>query len=391
LRLEELEVSGFRNLARQNISFGPQVNLLTGQNGQGKTSLIEAVFVLSHGKSFRGAKIKELAAWPEQTAAESICTIRGLFATADGKKEVLCRVSGAKRSIKINGKAVENASAFYGQTRSVVFTPDELQIVKGPPSLRRHFVDRLLAQADARYVDHLVHYQRALKSRNKVLAAAQEKQKTAELPSLVASWNTILARHAVVVSAKRKELCAEMETHFADYYQQIVSASGSAETVSCSYRSELIEQGAGDDEQRAKQLYDETLSRDLRKGVTSLGPHRDDLQLYIGSASAMHDSRQTASQGQTRSIALALTLAACRLLRERSGEAPILLLDDVESELDSLRRSSLGKILRETTSQVIITATDVSHLAEEAGLETKLMHITGGNIIPGNQPASRVN
>jgi DNA replication and repair protein RecF len=381
LRLEQLEVVGFRNLKDQKISLPAEATFIIGNNGQGKTSLLEAVFLLSHGKSFRSAKVTDLIRWPDPSTGVpgNYCLVSGLFLTANGKKSVTFEVKDGKRAISINGKRVEKAKNFYGQTRSVVFTPDELQLVKGPPALRRQFMDRILAMADSYYVESLVQYQRTIHSRNKVISdGAAKHTSAAQLSALLRSWDVLLARHATVIAKKRLDLSQEIQPYFAEFYSCLVSGGGAKEAVACRLHTELVADHAVLDEAAIVQLYAAGVMRDLRFGTTRLGPQRDDLQLLLDTGFGLRNSRQTASQGQGRCVALALKLAAAKLLLEHTGEAPILLLDDVESELDQTRRSALYKLLKKLSSQVIITSTEVSELVSDPELKSAALCISGG-------------
>ena len=355
MHIHQLALSGFRNLQPQSISFEKRVSLVTGRNGQGKTSLLEAVFFLAHAKSFRTSKIRDVLRWGEDGASSITgAELQAKVETADGLKEIECRISGGKSKARINGIAVEQASGFYGQLSCVVFTPDELQIVKGPPQGRRKYLDRILVSVDRGYVDKVVQYHRAVKSRNAVLHEMKDRRDSA---STLAPWDTLVARFGVEIIKTRLELIEEIQPLVLSYYQQL---SSSSESIAMEYSSKLIRDGVLCSAEEVENLLRDVLDKDLMRKSTALGPHRDDLNLNIDSGFGNKLARSAASQGQARSYALALKMASIEYLSGKLGEPPVVLLDDVESELDEHRREALYRLLSELQSQTILTATELS-------------------------------
>ncbi len=274
---------------------------------------------------------------------------------------------------------MERAASFFGVTRCIVFTPDELELVKGPPSFRRQFIDRTLSMIDTLYLENLVQFHRALKNRNRVLAAASSKQDRAEVNHILLPWNNILSRHARVIAEKRSDFSAAMSPRISHFYKAL--CSGAFEDAACKFESELVVHHVCLTHDDLMELYSKHLAKDLRFRTTTCGPQRDDLHLLLDTGFGFKNSRQIASQGQARCLALALKLAAAELILERTGEAPILLLDDVESELDRSRREALYHLLRALNSQTIITTTDQFDLTASRALNCQVMNICAGEVV----------
>lgn len=388
MQLKQLELYRFRNLLNQTIAFPSRVTLVSGKNGQGKTSLLEAVFFLAHAKSFREPRSRELIRWPGEHDLPSRgepqqSRLKGMIESADGEKEIECRLSGSKNTAYLNGSRIERAGSFYGQLACVVFTPDELQLVKGPPHGRRAFLDRIFAAVDRTYVETSVQYQRAVKSRNSVLASARElgygpQQLRRELDP----WSRLAAVHGVEIVSRRLALLGQLTPKVVKYYKQLLGPEG-AESVDAVYESRLAANGEAVTAEQAEEMLDECLQRDLARKATSLGPHRDDIELLLEADFGRRSARVAASQGQARSLALSLKMAAIDFLFEKLGEPPVVLLDDVESELDRSRKGALYGLVSEFSSQVIITATEISPLLVDAVEDPYRLTVSAGEIRPG--------
>jgi len=215
MRLKNLELKQFRNLASQTVSFSERVTLITGKNGQGKTSLLEAIYLLGQSKSFREFRAKELVCWGSNNQE---CQVDSTVDTEDGTKNVSYKVINGSRQVFINKERVKKASNFYGLVKSVEFIPDDLQLIKGEPSLRRRFIDKVLAMVDKNYVDSLVHYQRALKNRNALLKSffknGSKPSTHSELIANLAPWDSALAGHGREVCIKRLAFVKAIESLF---------------------------------------------------------------------------------------------------------------------------------------------------------------------------------
>ena len=391
--LKELTVSGFRNLRPQKIGFNKQVTVISGQNGQGKTSLLEAIYLLSHNRSFRPGKLRDVISWDiiqtkravesaiSLPAAENLATVEATLRGEDGEREIKIAIRPSSREVSVNGKTVKQFKDFFGQLKTVAFTPETLQLVKGPPQFRRSFLDRILAMVDPVFVDASLHYHRALKNRNIVLNS----NKLDEL----SLWDELLATYGAEVCQRRAELSSWIAERVGRAYQEV--SAGAEEQVALDYESDFLgEKGRGLNKQILSNADIQAelvgrLDRDRRLKTTSFGVHRDELEISITVKSSSHDARLVASQGQARSIALALNFAAIDYLAERSGEPPLILLDDVESELDNSRRAALLAHVAAGKNQVLITSTDASNytaknLNSGLPLDVSLMQVADGEL-----------
>jgi len=349
LFLHSISLSGFRNLSAGSYEFSSRVSSIYGRNGQGKTSFLEAIYLLAHSKSFRTSKNRELIAW---SAARGSAEIEARITTQNGEQKLRVALLPRSREVWLNDKKVDSVLGFYGQVRVVIFTPEELQLVKGPPQQRRHFIDRTLAMVDPLFVKNALHYQRALKNRNALLTAKE--RRPGELPI----WDRLLIEHGRVLAEKRRDFSGYIDTETRRLYADISKGSVVDEKVEVCYESNFLrENGELKDAGELEVEYGENIERDFKRGSTSIGVHRDDLQLGLDTGEGFHDARSSASQGQARTFALALKLASLSFLRKHSEEDPILLLDDVESELDEPRRHALYKSLKNSRSQVFLSGT----------------------------------
>jgi DNA replication and repair protein RecF len=382
LRITQLSVRGFRNLVEQEIDLNHDAVLFAGKNGQGKTSVLEAIFTLSQGKSFRSSHAREMLSWDTAYAIlPHVAICEGEFETRDGNKHVRFEVSAEKRQVFLNEKPVIAAHKFYGQVACSVFTPDDLQLVKGAPAERRRFLDRLLSTVDAEYVEHLVQYQRTLKQRNAVLnRAAKDNWTERRIEQELAPWTEMLISHGLIICDKRQRLCLELGKTVASYYQRLSADSPSRESLSLRLESGYLQQDGLRSREELLSTYLEQRTRDYRRQATNLGVHRDDLQLFLDSGCGPKDAKMAASQGQSRTSALSLVLAGIDYAKSSLQEPPIVLLDDVESELDSGRREALGRLIVELKAQVIVTATDISEAFRAPVRELKIFKIEAGKI-----------
>jgi len=343
LFLNSISVSNFRNILSCELNFNSRVAVFVGQNGQGKTSLLEAIYLLSHSKSFRTNRstelISKLAGGPTEATA--------ILDTADGTKNLSYRYQNSKREVFINGNKVTSASQFYGTAKVIDFTPDDLFLVKGSPSERRRFIDKILAIVDKEYLESLVRYQRALKNRNALLINSKPSQK---LQAELALWEAPLIENGKLVSQKRAQLIALLSLEAGRIYSKLAQNNELFEVNYKSHFTKELDQASE---------YQKRYNRDLKLKTTSFGVHRDELEINLNSGFGMSAAKEIASQGQTRSVALALKLAGIECLKSASfGEDPIVLLDDVESELDQKRRSFLLEYLIGIKSQIFIATTN---------------------------------
>lgn len=386
--LRELELLGFRNLANTRVAFKTPVTLIVGRNGQGKTSLLEAVYLLALPRSFRTGHVRDVVQWPElsekfasDTPRFNGCRVRGMVSTASGEKEICYEIVDGRRTVLVNGKRAERAGAFFGQLTAVIFTPEELHLVKGAPLLRRQFIDRTISLIDHRYIDSLVAYQRALKSRNTILRSS--KTATSPLHLELSAWDEILVDNALYILKQRLEFSREISSTIDGYYAALSRSAPYAERVAIQIRSNVLDsQGTIPHRGDLLKRLEQTRERDKVTASTSIGIHRDDLEILFDSGFGKRDAKGSTSQGQAKSISLALKLSAIEFVRKITQESPMLLLDDVESELDDERKRSLYEMLQSFDSQVLVSATSVSAAFTSVLGPVSELEVADGKISP---------
>ena len=399
--ISEIELFRFRNLEQQRLQFAPGLTVIVGKNGHGKTSLLEAIYLLSQPRSFRGARPRELPRWsglPAESAGieppGGYCRVAANVETAAGPVAVGYEIQDGDRSVFVNGKPVTRLGSFLGQVTSVEFTPDELSLLKGPPANRRQFLDRTLAMIKPGYIEQLVSYNRAVKNRNKVLTTLLSKGGAA-IEKLLGPWDEAMIAYGRTVVEARMELTAALADPFKQAHHGLTAAdsertenncTAEEESVALVYRSTFIKGMEIKSPDEIRQQLLESRERDLRYRSTSFGAHHDDLIVYLRNPqdSEKEFGREVAhggaSQGQIRSAALSLKVASARLISNRTGDEPILLLDDVESELDEQRRHNLYGLILELGHQVFVTTTDLSRTFAGRFPEAKILSMDKGRI-----------
>ena len=344
MRIKSAKLNNFRNYETCEFTPCAGVNVLLGDNGQGKTNLLEAMYLCCTGRSHRTHSDRDLIRYDADFASVYVESEK-----TDGSHqvEVIMPVSG-KRKIKIAGREVSRSGELMGHVTGVLFSPEDLKTVKDGPAERRRFVDMALSQISPGYYYALQRYARALKQRNEVLRAAQFQ------PSMMAtidSWDEQLAAAGAELMGRRREYIGRLNQLAAEVHDEI---SDGRERLEIKYLPSVT---AGDDVQSALDMLFAARENDLKRMTTSVGAHRDDVQLLI----AGRDVRAFGSQGQQRTAALAMRLAELSVMRDELEEWPMLMLDDVMSELDPSRRRQLVKRL--SGIQTFITCTDEDDLA----------------------------
>lgn len=378
MRLNQLVLRNFRSYTDCEIDFTDRMNLIVGENAQGKTTLLEAIYFLSTAKSHRTYPDNELI-----RHNESWFYLRGKIAAADSSHtnpdahnlepldlitvEVSNELSGKKR-FKFNGVLQKKLSEWIGQFNVVFFSPESLTLVKGSPADRRRFIDLLISQINAAYLNSLQNYQFALKQRNELLKQIRSKQAN---PDLLDPWDDMLIAEGISIIQTRVRIFADLKAYVQAKHAEL---TGEREILELKYQPSP-EKIDGAMEQEATELFRSGLkssrSYDILRGMTSLGPHRDDFKLILEAQSAgtmyFREAKAFGSQGQQRTIALALKLGELELIRETTGKTPIVLLDDVFSELDGERSSFLFNLLGQLNAQTFITSTQQEAWVPELG------------------------
>lgn len=344
--IKKLRAESFRNIKSAEIEFSPGVNLLLGKNAQGKTNIIECIYMFSRGKSFRHTDDKNLVRFGDEGFRIGI-----EYENKKGTGTLEYALFGKERKRLKNGYKTEKVAEMLGSFSAVLFYPDDLLLVKGGPEERRLFLNVAISQCHPSYVGIYADYKRALENRNCILKNASKGFYIDE--SELDAWSELMARYAADIYKERREYIKKLEVYAAEV---IADISSGKEKINISYQSDIPDMEEGEELSRddAERLYKSILKErinDERKAGTSLfGPHRDDMEIEINGVSA----RSYASQGQQRSIVLALKLAEGEVCRSILGEYPVFLLDDVLSELDEQRQSYIMSGL--SGRQIIITA-----------------------------------
>ena len=349
--IQKVKLKQFRNYDALELKLVPGVNLFFGSNGSGKTNLLEAVHYCALGRSHRTTQDREVIARDKELAACGVTLQK-----RDGLHEVAVKLvaSGDKRKqVFIDGKRAARLAGLMGTLQCVIFSPEDLDLVKDGPSVRRRFLDMLLSQLSTSYFTALQSYQQALSQRNMLLRALKfsESRRGAETMDL---WEDAMAKAAAIILPARRDCCERLAREAAKRYRAI--SGRDEEQFSLSYLS-CIENSEQIGEHMASQ-WAQRREEDIRRGTTTFGLHREDIGLMIRGK----DMRLFASQGQIRTAALALKLSELSVFQELAGEPPVLLLDDVMSELDLTRRTRLLDEIRGV--QTLITCTDESDLGQ---------------------------
>jgi DNA replication and repair protein RecF len=345
MQLVAVEVLLFRNLRQVLVTPHPRMNVLAGPNGQGKTNFLEAIFLLGTLRAFRGGGLDELVSFGESQAY-----VRGRVSRGAVERlfEVGLRCGAVRQKrARIDGKAVRAAGDYFGGFNVVLFAPEDLRLVRGAPAERRRFLDRAVSNAMPQFLPEAQTYDRILRSRNALLREyLKGKSDGAELLSV---FDEQLAAAGAALVRRRRRFLADLLPRVQAAHESITR---SGLTLGLGYDSKLVSQ---DDELSAELLVALRAARrrDLERGFTGPGPHGDDLEIQLNG----HPARFHASQGQVRAIILALKVAEIEHLTQVLGEPPILLLDDVSSELDPERTTYLFEFIGGLSCQAYLTTT----------------------------------
>ncbi|HIU31210.1 MAG TPA: DNA replication/repair protein RecF [Candidatus Caccousia avistercoris] len=353
MKILELELEHFRNLSPGLFRPHEEVNVIWGDNAQGKTNLLEAVWLFTGGRSFRGARDGELVALGQEEAA-----LRLSFYSQERQQEARITLRGGRRSAVLNGVPKRGMAELVGSFCAVIFSPEHLSLVKGGPAERRAFLDSALCQVKPPYASVFARYQHTLSQRNALL---KDIPRHPELMDTLSIWDERLCRYGEVMVRERGRYLEQFSQAAAEFYAGI---SGNREQLSLQYQPS--HQGTLAEALAASRR------EDVRSGHTTAGPHRDDVAVSLSGLQA----RAFASQGQQRSIVLAMKLAEARLLARACGEEPVVLLDDVLSELDASRQDYLLNSLH--GRQVFLTCCEPQAAARLK--QGALFHVEGGGL-----------
>ena len=336
--INKIILKNFRNYEQQEIELNPHINIFYGDNAQGKTNILEAIFINGFGKSFRTSKEKEMIKFGEEFLETKI-----FYQKSDREGNIKIRIAD-KKLIEINGVKIKKLSELIGKLNLVIFTPDDIQILKNGPDKRRRFLDMMIGQLRPKYVYILNLYLKTLEQRNNYLRQIREDNKSENMLEI---WDEKLAEYAENICKYRSEFIQKLNNEIKKIHPKVTENNEKLEIkyiTECNDREEYVK------------LLKQRRKLDIIKGYTTKGIHRDDFKCFINEK----EIEVYGSQGQHRTAILSLKLAELYVIYKEIGEYPILLLDDFMSELDEKRRKSFLSYIKDT--QVIITCTDKMEL-----------------------------
>ena len=374
MRIKSLKLLYFRNYLSANIEVHPSLNVLVGNNANGKTNIIESIFCLALGKSYRTKSDSECIMFGEAATAMS-CVVN----KNDKNLDIMLGINNKGKSAKIAGIKKTKLTDFVGELNVVLFSPEDLQLVKGSPALRREFINREFYQYSRIYHKYYLMYQHLLKQRNSYLKDMRKNPKDEMSLAYLETITSQLAKVAMYITKERVSFVHEIS---ALTYRNMLNISNGQETLKIKYKSSVLESlnitDVNDTNFTEENLVKVMMKRsfdDIMRGSTKIGPHQDDLEFYINDL----DAKMYASQGQQRSIVLSLKLAEINYLKSKTGTYPVLLLDDVLSELDKNRQLKLLDAINENV-QTFITTPSISDIKEDLLKKAKVFKIENGNI-----------
>ena len=375
MKLTELNLHHFRNYDEAQVEFSPQINVLIGENAQGKTNLLESIYVLAMTRSHRTNNDRELIEFGKDAAQ-----IKGTVQRELGSLKLELDIGKHGKKAKANHLEKARLSEYLGQLNVILFAPEDLALVKGAPTVRRRFIDMEFGQVSPKYLHDLTQYRDILKQRNRYLKQLQSHEAQDQLYLEVLSEQLAAVGGAII--SQRVKFLSELEGYAQELHQSITQGR---ENLTFEYSSAVKDASALTEVELSEalmDLYRQNQSKEIFQGTTLYGPHRDDVRFLIN-----HKNVQTyGSQGQQRTTALSVKLAEIDLMKNQTGEYPILLLDDVLSELDGARQTHLLKTIQDKI-QTFLTTPGLSDVARNLIKEPRIFHIRDGQIIPEKQAA----
>ncbi|UOE94146.1 DNA replication/repair protein RecF [Alkalihalobacillus sp. LMS39] len=365
--IKQLQLSHYRNYENVTVAFENKVNVILGENAQGKTNLIESIFVLALAKSHRTPRDKELITWEQDYAR-----IEGIVERRNGSLKLDVIISDKGKKVKLNHLEQRKLSEYIGSANVVMFAPEDLNIVKGAPQIRRRFLDMEIGQINPVYLHYLGKYQKILQQRNHLLKELQ-KQKQNRVMLDVLTEQLVEAGSKVI--ERRYEFLQLLQSWAETIHFDISRGKESLKleykpSIDVSEKTELSKI-----EQVFFEAFEKIVDKEIMRGSTLIGPHRDDIGFTVNEK----DVQVYGSQGQQRTTALSVKLAEIELIKDKIGEYPILLLDDVLSELDDFRQSHLLHAIQGKV-QTFVTTTSIDGIDHQTLKEAATFIVTQGDI-----------
>jgi len=367
MKLNRIYLQNYGNYERQDLLPDPELNIFTGNNAQGKSNLLDAIYYLSRGASGRFSRDRDIIRW-----GGDFFRITALLESAGLEQKVSITYGKGRKDIRVDGNTVENFASLAGVFRTVLFSPDDLFLVKGGPEYRRTFLDHELIQTGSGYERELQNYRRILNHRNALLKLLRENQGKMDLLEV---YDRQLAVSGSRLIRIRLSMLEKLDPLARTIHSRLTNGE---ERLEVKYQCSACRQQDSVNPPSEEDFLDilaEARDDDIRRGSTGCGPHRDDLLLEVNGT----DIRTFGSQGQCRTTALSLKMAELEYLKVETGEYPVLLLDDVLSELDLQRRTSLLDTVRQSI-QTFITGTGTDLLGDTLLGKARVFTIKNGRI-----------
>ncbi len=356
--ISKINLNNFRNYESEIIELNKNINIFFGENAQGKTNIIESIFLCSMGKSFRTKKDKEMIKLERENA-----NIELFYEKKDRCGKIKIKIYN-KKDVYLNGIKLKKLSELLGNINIVIFTPDDIQILKGGPQNRRRFLDIMISQLKPNYMYNLNLYLKTIEERNHYLRQIREENKNEDMLEI---WDEKLIEYAEIIAKYRKDFTKKIQEKIEKIHRKITE---NKENIKIEYITDC------DNKEKYRKLLKERRKLDIIKGYTTKGIHRDDFNIFINDK----DLGIYGSQGQHRTAILSLKMAELNIIYDEIGEYPILLLDDFMSELDEKRRKHLLENIKNI--QVIITCTEKIELENKNVL---IYNVKDGKVIKENQ------
>lgn len=362
--IETVRLKKFRNYSNQNINLKNGMNLILGENGIGKTNLLEAIYLLSTTRSHRNDDEKDMIAFNEEFAS-----VEGIVISKNGRDRLNIILHKKGKTLALNNTMVKRNSEFIGKLNAVIFSPSEMNLFDDSPRERRRLIDMEIGKLSSGYMYNLSNYLKSLKQRNAYLKQGSDKM-------MLDTYTEMIYDPQIKIIKERNSFINALNAYLSYFYNEI---SGTTNELKMVYKSFIKEKN--DDKimlQEIKETYDKMLERDILLKQTNIGIHREDYEFYLNNINVA----KYCSQGQKRMVILALKLSLVQIIYQIKREYPILLLDDVFSELDSNHRTCLLKLLPNTI-QTIITTTDLREVANINKQNINIINITKGAVNNG--------
>lgn len=374
MQVKQLTLENFRNYETLRVEPGAGLNIFVGRNAQGKSNLLESLYVLATSKSVRAAKDAELIRFGQPSACIVAEVVRDRGIDIDMEMTLS---QTEKKAARINGVRHTKLAEVIGQVNAVLFDSGDLEIIRGEPSVRRRFLDLEIAQTSPRYVHALGAFRKALEQRNRLLRDLRDGRAGADARSVLPAWNAQLVQHGALLVERRRRFLERLAQLASEVHGTLSDGHDTLEIV-------YLPSFPLDDATEAPRIQERFLGalagvelEEMARGTTLRGPQRDDIAFLVNG----QDCRLYGSQGQQRTVALSLKLAERRLIEEVVGEPPLLLLDDVLSDLDDARRRHLFDLTSQSGSQTFLSCTNLRAFSKGVLEQAHIYSVSSGKVV----------